>query len=203
MIPVMKVICTSLPVVLVGLLSLGDISSAHAGGTALTGRLDLLPIGTLSVDGGGQSEDIDAAVTFGVGAVLDTEVAPKFRIGIAPRIIIGVKPDEEDDGDDATEIDVAVRGTYVHEIDPLTRAYGFGALGYSVLLFPEDNSGIDDPAGLVVGFGGGVMYDLNETTFIGGELGYQLGFQSTSFMGQDVTISASYLHLGASGGLRF
>jgi hypothetical protein len=163
-------------------------------------QIDLLPVGTLTLD----EADEGTAFAYGIGASIDYAITPMISIGFAPRYIANVITDNaQDDADAAAELDLRLRVKAQFPVAPALNAYGFLAPGYSIIMLPDDFEGVDDPAGLVVGFGGGVTYDVAPSFFVNGELGYQIGFQSTSFAGNDVDFTSDYLHIGLGAGTRF
>jgi hypothetical protein len=163
-------------------------------------QLELLPSGTLTLSGAGDDVSNDTDTAFALGGNLAFAVHPNFSIGFAPRIIFGVQG--EGGTETAKEFDLRARAELHGAIAPNAQVFGFVAPGYSFLVMPSDFPA-DDPSGLVVAFGAGASVDVTPQVFLTGEIGYQVGFQSTSFQGTDVDVTTDFLHLGVGAGTRF
>jgi hypothetical protein len=180
----------------------GAVSSQASSKGSIGVQLDLLPAGTLSIDGPNFEDSTDAAAAFAIGGTLDFDVTPFISIGAAPRLIFNVTNDgADDDADAAKQIDLRARVKVHGPVAPKVQAYGFFAPGYSVILSPVEED--DDPTGLVVAFGGGLTYDVSSKAYLSAELGYQLGFQSIEVQGTTVDVTTDYLHFGFGAGTRF
>jgi hypothetical protein len=180
---------------------------AAPGGLSAAAVIEVVPSGEFRFEANGEEEDsADLETAYGIGAQFDYWVTEQISIGFAPRYILNIIPENEE-GDSATQIDLAVRAQYNHVVDPQMTGFAFVAPGYSIVKLPEEAEGFDDPAGLVLGFGVGGRYALDEKLFLQGELGYQLGYQGTevSFGGEsiDVTFATNLLHLGVGVGSHF
>lgn len=194
---------------IVTVLALATPALAHAdapvaGSMSGAVGVHLFPSGefTLEADGDSESEDLDTA--YGIGGQLDYWATPQISIGLAPRLIFNVIPEDADDDDDsASQLDVAVRVQYNHQANPQLTVFGFAAPGFSVIMLPEEAEGIDNPKGFILGFGGGIRYGIGGKTFLQAELGYQLGYHGTEFMDVDLTFATNLLHLGAGVGATF
>jgi hypothetical protein len=177
------------------------VAFAGKGGISANARVDVIPVGTLAAGDGDTEISTDMALAYGVGAQVDYWVTDQISVGLAPRYILNVIADEaDDDADAAAELDIAVRAAYNHAVNPQLTAYGFLAPGYSIIMLPEQEGvEIDDPAGLIIGFGAGARYGINDKLFAQGELGYQLGMQKI----EDSDFTASFLHIGVGIGSHF
>jgi hypothetical protein len=164
-------------------------------------QLELVPAGTLKAEGGGKSISSDTAFAYGVGGTFDLDLTPNFSIGVAPRLVLTLKGDEP--GDKAgKELDLRARAMlHLPVADKLT-AYGYVAPGYSFIFLPSGATA-DDPAGLVLGFGAGASYDVAPNLFVSAELGYQLGFQSTSVAGETLDLNSNLFSVSCGAGARF
>ena len=184
--------------------AVASVAAADAGGVSAAGMLNLMPLGTFRAEFGNDRDSEGTELAYGIGAQIDYHVTSNISIGFAPRFTLNVIPDTADANDDAsTQLDLLARGQYNHPINPQVTAFGFVALGYSRIMLPDESNGVDDPAGLVLGFGAGGRYLLNGKMFVQGELGYQKGFHGVEVMGRDITFATSYLHLGFGIGSHF
>ncbi len=177
------------------------VAFAGKGGISATGLINVVPVGTFHVEGGGFSGEDDLDLAYGFGAQVDYWVTDAISVGFAPRYILNVIP-KDADGDAATELDLAVRAQYNHTVNEKISAFGFLSPGFSSILPPGDSDS-DSATGLIIGFGAGGRYGINEKLFAQGELGYQLGFQGNTQMGVDVTTSTRFLHIGVGVGSHF
>lgn len=180
--------------------------SASAEKLSANARIDLLPIGSSETTFGEMSSSDSLAFAYGFGAEAYYEVAPNIRVGIAPRYILNVKGSDSESDESASQFDIPIRGQYQFAINPQLAAYGMLSLGYSILSFPEPEGSMGDfpnPSGLIIGFGAGARFAINEQLFAMGELGYQLGFQSAEEQGVEVGIATNYLHIGVGVGSHF
>jgi hypothetical protein len=187
---------------------------AQEGGVAVTqtaapqkGRvgvqLELVPTGSLTIKSGPIDESHSAAFAYGVGGTFDYDVTPNISVGLAPRIIFNVIDKDAPSGADADkELDLRARFTAHFPVAPKLNVYGFAAPGYSIILLPSDARS-DDPAGFVLGLGGGASFDVAPNLYVAGELGYQLGFQSVSYMGQSADVTTDLLSISLGAGARF
>jgi hypothetical protein len=167
----------------------------------LGAQVEILPLGTLEASAGGQSSSTDADIAYGIGATFDYDITPNFSIGAAPRFIFNVNGKDSND-DAGKQLDLRVRATAHFPVAPQIQIYGFVAPGYSIVMLPS-GAGIDDPKGFAIGFGGGLTYDVAPKVFLSGEVGYQLGFQSTKVLDQDLDAKTRYLSIGLGAGARF
>ncbi len=163
-------------------------------------QLDLIPTGKLTARDGSRTDSADAATTFGVSAVLDFDVTPNFSLGVAPRLVLGVKPDAAKDS--ANELDLRARAALHTAISPTAQGYAFLEPGYSMIFLPT-GAKIDNPSGFVLALGAGASFDVSPDVFLAAEIGYQFGFQGSTFQGRDIDFSSDLLHIGIGGGTRF
>ena len=171
-------------------------SAAHAGGIKIGAQAQILPAGSelTGEELDGDEFSVDAEPAFGVVGTFDYAVHPNIDIGLAPRIVIGLKG--EDDDDSATQFDLAARVTGHAQVAPKVDVFGFVAPGYSILSMPDWPDDVDSPSGLVLGLGAGAGYAVTPKLSIVGEVGYQLGFQGFSVGDRDITAQTDLLHLG-------
>ncbi len=184
--------------------AVASVAGAEAGGISATGSLNLLPLGTFRAELGNDSDSEPTEFAYGFGAQVDYHVTNNISIGLAPRYTLNVIPENADANDDAaTQLDLLVRAQYNHALSPQLIAFGFLAPGYSIIMLPDDQGDFDNPAGFVIGFGAGGRYMINESLFVQGELGYQVGFHGLTVMGMDLTFATNYLHIGVGIGSHF
>jgi hypothetical protein len=184
----------------------GDLAVAQAAAppkARAAFQLELVPTGKLGVKATGIDQTYTAAFAYGIGGTFDYDVTPNLSIGLAPRLIFNVINKDAPSGAEAEkELDLRVRATAHFPIAPKLTLYGFAAPGYSIIL-QGDDARTDDPAGFVLGLGGGVTFDVAPRVFLAGELGYQLGFQSVTYMGESADVTTDLLSISLGGGARF
>ena len=172
-----------------------SLSASVKADTHIGGGLHLLPGGTFEISNGTDSESQSLGTAFGMTGLVDFDVHPNLSIGVAPRLILNIKPEGETDA--AKQFDLAVRFTGGAPVGAGNiRMFGFLAPGYSTMFFPNSDSNIDNPAGVVLGFGGGLAFALQPGLELTGELGYQMGFQSVSVNGETFGITTDFMHVG-------
>lgn len=166
----------------------------------------LLPVGNLrgTSSNGMQSSDVsgDSFFAVAVATFLDVAASPYFAIGASPQVIFRVKSDGST-GPSATEFDLRGRLTGRLPMSPTTRVYGRLSPAYSIISFPTappNVRSVPNPQGFMVDFSVGAEVALLPKLFVVVDLGYQLGFQSSSQDNGGTSFDGSrYLHIG--GGL--
>ena len=177
--------------------SLGEPSKARIGIV-----LSPMPTGTLKLEAGGFSGDTDAKFAFGIMPTFDFSLNQFLFVGVAPQYIFNVMPDDGD-GSAGTELDLRARVGGIAKVADAVRVFGYLAPGYSIVMLPDDGFvPVDDPKGFVLGFAAGAAFDLAPSTYLTGEVGYQVGYQTTELANNDVDIKTNYLHLGVGLGFR-
>jgi hypothetical protein len=126
---------------------------------------------------GGMPATLDAAFAPGGAISVGWEVAPGLTVGLAPQLLLNVKPKEDPITTDpaaSMEIDAMVRAAYAYPLTDTIAVYAAVLPGYS-LVKPKTG----DPAkGLVIaGEIGGIM-NLTERAFVSLGGGYQKGYQT-------------------------
>jgi hypothetical protein len=160
--------------------------------------LNLLPMlmGKMKTDAG--SGDLKFAYGFGLSA--NYQVIPGLSVGIAPQFILNVKNDAA--GAKASkELDLFARIAYTYKVMPGLGVYGELLPGYSLVMLPSEykDAGAKNPKGLVLAFGAGATYDINEQIFLNVGVGYQLGMQKSD--GNKANIR--FLRIAVGAGMRF
>jgi uncharacterized protein YgiM (DUF1202 family) len=172
--------------------------------TLLGAIFELLPLGRLSAGPTGNASSTDAASAVAVAPFLDVPLAPYVSLGFSPQFIFGVKGSSASDS--ATEYDLRARLTGRYPVSPSARTYLRFSPGYSLISLPGSSSsgGGSDPTGLSLDFAIGAEVELLPKLVLVVDLGYQLGFQSSTVSdatsisdGTKVDFHTSYLHLGA------
>jgi len=162
-----------------------------------------MPFGTLKASFGGLSGSSDTKFAIGAHAFFDYLFTPNLFGGLGVQYTFNLKSKDQDSGDASKELDIMLRlggGGYV--ADKL-QLYGYVSPGYSIVMLPSDAGGVDNPKGFIVGFHAGAMYDVTPGAFLNLEIGYQLGFQSTSVLGTSVDFKSNLAQIGVGGGIRF
>lgn len=154
------------------------------------------PFGTVKTEVAGVSTSTDLALAFGVRAFFDYLITPNFFIGFGPTYVFNIKTDNDDSS--GTALDLLLRLGGNAPVSDTVQLYGYLSPGYSIVMPPEGA----DAKGLALGLQAGAMYSLSRTAFLNGELGYQIGFHSRSFLGTDVDTKFSYMQIALGGGIR-
>jgi opacity protein-like surface antigen len=169
-------------------------------------QVEVLPVGSGKGTVDGQSMSTDAAVAYGISAGFDYAVTPYLSIGVAPRFLLNVKPDDSMASDSSDkELDLRARVLAHYPVRPGLDVYASLMPGYTIVLSSED--GVKNPTGFALGGAVGVTYDVAPKMFVGAEVGYQRAFTSTELTVLDQKINAdldlSYMHIGIGAGTRF
>ncbi|HJX64960.1 MAG TPA: outer membrane beta-barrel protein [Polyangia bacterium] len=168
-----------------------------------------LPIllGKYKMSGGGMNESQDLKFAYGFGITAGYTVIPGLSVGLAPQLILGLKPDVAGaPSDSATELDIMARIAYAYHVIPALAIYAEVMPGYSIIMIPDSWKGgvsMDSAKGFVFAGGVGAAYDINEMFFVNLAVGYQIGFQSTSVMSTSVDMKTSALRIAVGGGVKF
>jgi len=177
---------TRLAIIAVVLAPLSARADLHLGA-----QVNVMPVGTIEAG----AISTDAAVAFGLQGFIDYGLTRNFYIGAAPQLILNVKSKDSDSS--AQELDLFGRVMLRLPVAPGIQLFGYLAPGYSVIFVPDKPPGVSNPTGFVLGFAGGISYSFTRELFLAGELGYQIGFQSTD--GND--FRSRYLHIGLALGV--
>jgi hypothetical protein len=180
--------------------SLGDTSRMRLGLV-----LSPMPVGTLKSEILGTEVSTDTSFAFAIMPTFDVGLGQFLFVGLAPQFIFNVKgKDDEGSGDDdaARELDLRARVGAIAKVADTVRVFGYVAPGYSIIMAPDKDDGVDNPAGFVLGFAGGALADISPTTYLSGEVGYQLGYQKFDFGGASIDSKSNYLHIGIGIGMR-
>jgi outer membrane protein W len=185
----------------------GVSASASDSKMRMEAQFELLPTGSGKTSAGGLSMTQDTAVAYGISAAFNYAITPNISIGVAPRLVLNVKPktDSSTNTDSNKEIDLRAQLQGHLPLMPGLEAFASIYPGYTIVTSSTD--GIDSATGFAIGGALGLNYDVSPKLFIGGEVGYQRAFTSTtiSALGQsaDQKLDLSYLHIGLGAGTRF
>lgn len=165
------------------------------------GQLDLVAAGNFDIKVGNNEAGIGANSSLGVEGLLDYRVSQLVTIGLAPRLIAGLRPNINGAGS-GTEYDVRARTTIGDFVAPKVRIHGIGELGYSWISHVFTVNGTTGssmyvtPHGLLMVIGAGMTYAVTPRLRITGEISQQWGFQNTDYMGTNIETHTSFLTLG-------
>jgi opacity protein-like surface antigen len=181
-------------------------ASAAAPKMRAQAQFELLPLGTGKQSIGGQSMSQDAALAYGISAAFDYAVTPYLSVGLAPRLVLNIKPSDQEGGTTDKEIDLRARVLGHVAVAPGLEIYGAVSPGYAFVLPGTD--GVDTAKGFAIAGAAGLTYDVSPALFLGAEVGYQRAFTSADIMtapGQKVStdLDLSYMHIGIGAGTRF
>jgi len=160
---------------------------------------EIMPTGTLKAsEAGTSSPSSDTAFSVAVAPFFDLALSPYVALGFSPQFIFGVKGSMGTDS--ATEYDLRARLTGRYPLSPDARVYARFSPAYSRISIPSGDLplGVSNPSGPVLDFAVGTEIAVLPKLFLVVDLGYQIGFQSTSDTnGTNVDFTTRYLHLGA------
>ena len=167
---------------------------------------ELLPVGTLRRTSSSAMQSSNASVdtvfAVAVAPFVDVALSPYFAIGLSPQVVFRVNGSGANP-QSATELDLRARLTGRLPMSPRVRTYGRLSPAYSNVFLPgapAGDSSLPDPSGFLVDFAVGIEVALLPNLFGVVDLGYQVGFQSSSASVSSTTFDGTnYLHLG--GGL--
>jgi hypothetical protein len=169
-------------------------------------QVEMLPLGSGETTMGSTSNSRDAAIAYGISGAFDYAIGRYLRIGVAPRLVLNVTPDDAADGTKADkELDLRARIIGHYPVQPGLDLYAALTPGYTFVLSGTD--GIDNATGFAIGGAVGLTYDVSPKMFVGGEVGYQRAFTSTELMigtqSSTADLDLSYMHVGIGAGARF
>ena len=177
-------------------------TAAHAGGTLVAAELQFLPSGEIHGDVGPFEGTSDTETAFAVAAIADYVVTPNISVGLAPRFLFNIKGEDGDDS--GTQIDLPVRLTGRFPVGRKAAVFAYLAPGYSIIFPPDWPEQLDNPAGFVLGGGGGGAFQISRNLAVVGEIGYTKGYQGGTETNStplgDITVEweldTSFFHLG-------
>lgn len=186
----------------------GSVSASASSKMRVQAQVEMLPVGDVEIGVDDQSQSYDAELAYGISAAFDYAVTPYLSVGVAPRLVLNVRPDgsEFEDDDAGKQLDLRARVLAHLPVAPKLEVFGSLTPGYSIAMF--DDGEIDDPKGFSIGGALGATYDVNPAMYLTGEVGYTKAFTSADIMvapGQsfDADLDLSYLHVGLGAGTRF
>lgn len=179
------------------------VPAPAADGSKLQVGINFLPmfLGKFSTTFLGQSVDTDAKIAYGVGITAGYNVIPGLTVGIAPQMLFNLKA-KDGDASAAKELDLLARVAYTYKVIPELGIYAEFLPGYSII-FPPSELDMNKPKGLVLAFGAGATYDINEQLYVNLGVGYQLGFQKGSMGGVDADYKTKFLRVAVGVGMKF
>jgi hypothetical protein len=159
---------------------------------------ELLPTGTLTASESGYSLTSDTSVTVAVAPFVDFPLSsPYVSLGFSPQFVFGVKGTSATNS--ATEYDLRARLTGRYPVSAGGAIYGRLSPAYSIISLPYTGSSISNPSGFLLDVSAGAEIVVNPKLSIVLELGYQVGFQSTTdtTRAAEEDVKTRFLHLGA------
>jgi hypothetical protein len=166
----------SMQKILTTLAAAAVLAPAVASADSIVGaQLQVVPGGEVDTElfGVGASPDLETA--FGIAVIGEYAVHRHVTVGLAPRVVLGLKFDEDAD-DSGTQLDIPLRVTGRLFFGKIA-VHGYFAAGYSIIFLPEifENIDPDDPTGFIFGLGAGAAYQLGDNLALSAELGYTQG----------------------------
>jgi hypothetical protein len=157
------------------------------------------PLGSLRSGSPGEEFSVGSQFAFAVMPVVDLSLARHFFVGFAPSYTFNIKAKNGPD-DAASELDLLLRiGAEAAATDRF-QIYGYLSPGYGFMYgLPPGGEGVRGP---VLGLHAGGRLDLTPAFFVNAEVGYQMGFQTTSTNGSDAEWHASFFQIGLGAGVR-
>jgi len=173
---------------------------------SVAAQVEMLPTGSGKTTVNGASMSQDTAVAYGVTAMFDYAINPYLSVGVAPRLVLNVKPSDAAAGVDANrELDLRARIAGHLPVRPGLDVYAAAMPGYSIVMSSQD--GVNSATGFALAGALGATYNVTPNMFVGAEVGYQRAFtsQDQTVLGQKVSadLDLSYMHVGIAAGTRF
>jgi hypothetical protein len=154
----------------------------------------IVPSGTLTIGDPGGSQDLRMAVAYGAEVVIERTIlertfVPSLSWMLAPRILTNVRASESalDPPDSWRQLDLRLGVRTSAPLRPNVELFGYAAAGYSIVIVPNGETEASDPQGLLLAAGLGVGYRWSRSAMARLSLGYQYGFQKTTYMDIDYT----------------
>ena len=164
-------------------------------------------LGKVEAGSSGDTSTNDLKLAYGVGVSFGYNVIAGLIVGIAPQILFHVRSDQASGS--SKEWDLMARIAYAYTVIPKVTVYAEVLPGYSIITMPSSftlsTRKPDSPKGLVIGFGAGGAYDINDQFFVNLGIGYQMGFQKTKDPEQnlDFDLKTKFLRILVGGGMKF
>lgn len=155
------------------------LAPAVASADSIVGaQLQIVPGGEIEAEAFGLEGSADLETAYGIAVIGEYVVHRHVTVGLAPRVVFGLKFDEDAD-DSSTQLDIPLRATGRLFFGKLA-VHGYLAAGYSIIFVPDpsDDIELDDPSGFIFGLGAGAAYQLGDNLALSAELGYTAGSQS-------------------------
>ena len=162
---------------------------------ALSGHLELVPVGSLHTKADMKSLEADVSTAFGVSANLEAILPPYIAIGVNPGVVLGLKSGAVMAS--ATQLDLRARMRVGHVAPEGFGEYGYVSAGGSWIFEPNDG---ETSRGVSFGVGAGVTRRVDRLSFVTFELGFQAGFQNATVRDTDVELSSRLFHVGVGFG---
>jgi hypothetical protein len=146
----------------------------------------------------GDSGSEDAAFGYGFGLSFGYAVIPGLYVGVAPQLLLGLKPKNLPAGvsvDASKAIDILARVAYVYTVIPKLGIYAEVLPGYSIILPPSGDKG----KGFVIAGGVGAMYDVTDQVYVNLSVGYEYGLQKVDSAKENF----SFLRTAVGAGMKF
>lgn len=156
------------------------------------------PLGFLRSGSPGNVATVGSQPAFGFATAFDFIAGPHLFVGFATGYTFHIVA-RGTTADPATAFDLTVRFGGSLPVAPKVTAYGYLAPGYSWMQGAPQAS---NPQGPIVGLHAGALLDLTPTWYADVELGYQAGFQRTSFNQMEDPANASFFQTGVGVGVR-
>ena len=154
-----------------------------------------------AADNSGVTTSGDLSLAYGVCLSASYTVLSGLSVGIAPQLVLNVKP-KDASWDASKEYDLMARVAYAYSVATKIAVYGEFMPGYSIISVPNLPQGIDNPSGLVLAFGVGATLDITDQLFANLGVGYQMGFQKTTFLGMDFDGKTKFLRVAIGVGMK-
>jgi hypothetical protein len=156
------------------------------------------PLGLLRSGSPGNVATVGSQPAFGFATAFDFLAGPHLFVGFAAAYTFHIVA-RGTTADAATAFDLTVRFGGSLPVAPKVTVYGYVAPGYSLMQGAPQGT---EPQGPIVGLHAGALLDLTPAWFAALELGYQAGFQRSSFNQMEDPANASFFQTGVGVGLR-
>ena len=154
-----------------------------------------MPLGEVSAEQGGLPISAESRFAFGAGLSLAYDIWSGLIIGVAPQVITGAKPRDEQQTA-GNEYDLLARVAYRYTVPGVAAVYAEVLPGYSLYYPVRSNTS----KGFVLAGGVGCEIDLSDHLYANVGVGYQKGWQTQSATSNYRT---SYVRVALGIGARF
>jgi opacity protein-like surface antigen len=211
------------PILIVGLVLFGQVSTALAQGEVLVAPpaaasapansfqvgVALLPmlLGSVATGPSGDSTSSHLDFAYGVGLSFGYRVLAGLSVGVAPQVVFHLSSKDSAGYsviDSEKEYDLMARIAYAYPVLPKLDVYAEFLPGYSLVTYSNVVLGVKAPIahGVVFGGGLGANFAVTDQIFVSAGVGYQVGSQKSSGI-TERDLKTKFLRVALGGGVKF